>query len=233
MRNTLSFLFLMTLAACGGKESVDGDATSPVADTGTTIKMLNTAPDGSRTDLAKTLDGGPDYWQVAGIATDASLEVRGSASTTGDVLMRVKNGSRLQNQGCKKLDSGIWCQVARPDAPDDNGWVPGRYLREASDTPVNDIVNSQVIGDVVCKNANATEKPTKCRYRAVRGGNGNASIWVTTSTGDERFIEFRSGEPSTTGVSADLSFQLSDDLYLIEFGDDESYEIPASILFDN
>ncbi|MDB5586095.1 MAG: hypothetical protein JWP26_1065 [Devosia sp.] len=80
-------------------------------------------------DFADGLQGGPDYWQVQGLAGGDTLNVRSGPSTGNAVIGTVRNGDVLQNFGCTMSGSTRWCQVRMPNGS--RGWVAGRYLHES------------------------------------------------------------------------------------------------------
>lgn len=79
-------------------------------------------------DVADSLSGGPDYWQVAGI--EGRLNIRADASTTAAVVASVGNGDTLRNQGCKTADGRTWCKVETPTKQ--TGWTVNQHLREGT-----------------------------------------------------------------------------------------------------
>ena len=83
------------------------------------------APSG---DVADSLSGGPDYWQVTGI--EGRLNIRAEASTSAAVAATVGNGDSLRNQGCKSVDGRTWCKVET--AAGQTGWTVNQYLREGA-----------------------------------------------------------------------------------------------------
>lgn len=84
-------------------------------------------------DFADGLAGGPDVWQVTGLASGDTLNVRSSPSTGGKVIGTVRNGDTLRNFGCTMTGSTRWCQIQTPRGV--RGWVAGRYLHESFNQP--------------------------------------------------------------------------------------------------
>jgi|GEM_PF-3484459 len=74
-------------------------------------------------------DGGPDYWQVAGVT--GGLNLRAEAGTTAAVVTRLNSGARLRNLGCQTVADRNWCKVETVETPARQGWVAGEYLKEA------------------------------------------------------------------------------------------------------
>jgi hypothetical protein len=86
-------------------------------------------------DFADGLSGGPDFWEVHGVPTGDTLNLRAGPSTHERVVGEIGNGSILRNLGCRMSGEQRWCQVARREDPGPRGWVAGRYLRESSYQP--------------------------------------------------------------------------------------------------
>lgn len=82
-------------------------------------------------DFADGLAGGPDVWEVAGVAEGDTLNLRAGPSSREAVLGQFANGTRLRNLGCKLQGAQRWCQVETTQGVPLSGWVAGRYLREA------------------------------------------------------------------------------------------------------
>ena len=95
-----------------------------------TANASSAAPDG---DFADGLSGGPDFWEVTGVARDDTLNLRADHSAHARVVDELDNGARLRNLGCKMVDGQRWCQVAQTEGSRTRGWVAGRYLRESSE----------------------------------------------------------------------------------------------------
>ena len=83
-------------------------------------------------DFADGLAGGPDYWQVAGVAADDKLNIRSSPSAASPILARVGNGVGLRNLGCRMAEGSRWCRVETLGDVHVAGWTAGRFLVEGS-----------------------------------------------------------------------------------------------------
>ncbi|WP_295385052.1 SH3 domain-containing protein [uncultured Thiodictyon sp.] len=92
-------------------------------------------PQGHNPDFADALAGGPDFWEVTGLAGGDTLNLRAGPSAHARVVGEIRNGSVLRNLGCRMSGKQRWCHVARPQDSTANGWVAGRYLRESSYQP--------------------------------------------------------------------------------------------------
>ena len=86
-------------------------------------------------DFADSLSGGPDFWEVTGVARGDTLNLRASPSAQARVVDTLDNGVVMRNLGCKLVNGQRWCQVARPEVARTKGWVAGRYLRESTYQP--------------------------------------------------------------------------------------------------
>lgn len=82
-------------------------------------------------DFADGLTGGPDYWQVTGVAAGDALKIRATPSPKGRRVTEAANGATLKNLGCRNTGGQRWCRVE--DARKQAGWVNGRYLREGAE----------------------------------------------------------------------------------------------------
>lgn len=82
-------------------------------------------------DFADGLAGGPDWWAVAGLRQGGSVNIRTGPHRRYPVLRQVAAGAVLRNQGCRMTGPDRWCRVVWPGS-DQQGWVIGRYLVEAS-----------------------------------------------------------------------------------------------------
>lgn len=83
-------------------------------------------------DYADGLSGGPDFWEVTGVAAGDRLNMRKGPSTSEQVTATFDNGTKLRNLGCRMSGGQRWCKVEIPQQDGWSGWVAGRYLREAS-----------------------------------------------------------------------------------------------------
>ena len=78
------------------------------------------------------LDGGPDYWAVAGLSRGDVLNVRRDPSAKAPALATLREGEVVRNLGCRTNDGARWCRIRSTTGMDVTGWVAGRYLREAA-----------------------------------------------------------------------------------------------------
>lgn len=81
-------------------------------------------PDGAQAQM------GPDYWKVAHVASDDTLNIRSGPSTQNRVIAHAPNGAVFRNLGCKGSGNSRWCHLETPDGRV-SGWASGRYLVES------------------------------------------------------------------------------------------------------
>ncbi|NHF74737.1 SH3 domain-containing protein [Paracoccus xiamenensis] len=132
---TGTYLIRTYLMANAGRENETARFSLTIDVGGTPQKAPTAAPaatpqpaQASAADLADSLGGGPDYWQVTGIA--GRLNIRAEASTGASVVATVGNGDALRNQGCKAVDGRTWCKVETTAGQ--SGWTVNQYLREGA-----------------------------------------------------------------------------------------------------
>lgn len=87
------------------------------------------ATDEKGPDFADGLTGGPDYWEVKGVASGDSLSLRATPSPRGKLVTQLPNGAALKNLGCKNTKGSRWCRV---ESDGRRGWVNGRFLQEGA-----------------------------------------------------------------------------------------------------
>lgn len=87
------------------------------------------APRPAQNDFADGLAGGPDFWQIHGLAAGDTLNVRSGPSTGNGVVGRLVEGDIVRNLGCQMNGQTRWCQVETNRGL--AGWVAGRYLHES------------------------------------------------------------------------------------------------------
>jgi uncharacterized protein YgiM (DUF1202 family) len=179
-------------------------------------------------DYADGLAGGPDFWEVANVRADDTLNVRSLPGTDHEIVGQLANGDRVRNLGCRMEGASRWCQVEAVTEQSFKGWVNGAYLREAS-APVSGAADSQATGIIPC--AVAQGQPSgSCAFRVSRGANGNAAVWIALPSGGERYIEFRDGVPANTDPGFQLRHERTGDLNLVRVGV-ERYELPDALIY--
>lgn len=97
------------------------------------VPLAQAAPSiGQEREIADSLSGGPDFWEVRGLGARDALSLRRAPSAHAPLVTRFANGTVLKNLGCRIISVGRWCRVEWPGHPAVRGWVNGRYLRESS-----------------------------------------------------------------------------------------------------
>lgn len=94
------------------------------------VKALGKPMPPPQDDYADGLSGGPDWWQVDGVAYNDTLNIRNQPSTRGRVVAQMRNGEPLRNLGCRMTSGQRWCRVETRRGV--VGWANGRFLREGS-----------------------------------------------------------------------------------------------------
>jgi uncharacterized protein YraI len=75
--------------------------------------------------------GGPDFWEVTGVANnDFGLKAKPSLDSAFTVR-GLRNGTLLRNLGCKNHNGDRWCRVEVRNNPSQKGWARTQYLRES------------------------------------------------------------------------------------------------------
>lgn len=186
-------------------------------------------------DFADGLSGGPDWWKVSA-GGGFALNLRAGPSTRYEAIGKLRNGEVLHNRGCRLTGSERWCAI-RAAQSGVTGWVAGRYLVEsaaprrpsvAEGGPVGNGLPFDATGFVPC--AAHTDQPTRqCAFGVIRGGPGDAGIWIALGDGKERQVLFERGIPVTTDSPETLRFEKTGDLFMIRVGE-ERFEIPDAVV---
>ncbi|GJL65471.1 MAG: hypothetical protein NPIRA05_04420 [Nitrospirales bacterium] len=191
-------------------------------------------------DFADGFGGGPDMWEVTGVGGGDSLNLREGPSTQARIIGKLVNGDVLRNRGCKMSEGQRWCKIERMRDPNTSGWVAGRYLREASgpssdatvltNSPVGNGQPFNATGKIPC--SLSPGQPTgSCAFGVIRESVGNAGVWIDMNGNGERYFLFEDSVPVYTDSASGLTFDRSEDLFLIHVGDEERYEIPEAVVF--
>lgn len=195
------------------------------------------APQESAGDFADGLRGGPDFWEVKGLARGRTVNLRREASRSAAVVDRLAEGTILRNKGCRLEGSQRWCNVERQGAPSISGWVAGQFLREAAfseGAPPGDALvpgtNYHAVGRLPC--TLSTDPTVKdCEFGVTRGSPGAATIFITLPNGFVRVMSFDSGKVSPdSAVTSFVSSREDDNTRVKVNGLDENYLIPDAII---
>lgn len=188
-------------------------------------------------------DGGPINWEVIGIT--GGLYLRAQPSTSAGILAPYPSGTILDNLGCQRADSRIWCDV-RPFGGGTRGYVAADDLKPAvapdgsvPTGPENASLRAgrgdfDAAGKIPCA-PHAGQPMKQCDFGVARQSGGFATVVVTKPDGVKRAIFFRRGVPSGADTSeadgdGEFSYEEEGDLNRIRVGE-ERYEIPdAAVL---
>jgi len=187
-------------------------------------------------DFADGLSGGPDFWDVAGLSGNGSLNLRAGPSTSDAIVTRLGNGARLQNLGCKEVTGQRWCNVAMATDTAVSGWVTGQYLREAGATDASSTdalvpgTNYNASASVECS-LRAFPGTTECPAGVTRGGPGIGTVFITRPDGFERVIEFADGDVRPISGVSSFDWSRSGDETTVIVDGDETYVIVDAFVF--
>jgi hypothetical protein len=180
-------------------------------------------------DFADGLAGGPDFWRVAGLPANDTLNVRSGPGASHGIVGELADGDVVANRGCEMAGGSKWCRIEAGNEQRFTGWVSGRYLVEAAN-PQSGGATAESSGEVPCSPV-AGQPTSNCAFRASRGGGGNASVWIALPAGGERYVRFVDGSPVETDPGLQIAFEKVADLYLVRIGGTERYEIPEAVVF--
>ncbi len=186
-------------------------------------------------DFADGLAGGPDWWQVTGLTSEA-LNIRSGPDTRYAVVGKARNGDVMQNRGCRMTGPLRWCSI-RVDGSGVQGWVAGSYLTETAAPaqpaipeggPVGNGTGFDATGLLPCVTA-AGAAPRDCPFGVVRDGPGNAGVWIAIGGGIERQVLFEGGVPVAAAAPAEMQVEKVGDIFTIILGA-ERYTIPEAVI---
>jgi hypothetical protein len=186
-------------------------------------------------DFADGLMGGPDFWEVRGLAAGKNVNLREQASRSAAVIEKLDAGTILRNKGCKMEGGQRWCRVELPENPSVGGWVRGEFLREASiAAPSSDKLvpgtNYHAVGRVPCT-LDGQPEVKDCEFGVTRGGPGVATVFITTPNGFVRVISFDGEKVSPDSAVTSFAFSREDDNTRVKVnGMDENYLIPDAVI---
>ena len=180
-------------------------------------------------DYADGLAGGPDWWQVTGVAANDTLNVRAGPGTGNAVIGQLANGDRVRNLGCRMSGQTRWCQVEIQGDMRVTGWAAGRYLAEAG-APAGHEAQHEARGMIPCATASGQPMGT-CSFRVSRGSGGTASVWVALPGGGERYLDFREGQLVGSDPGTTASHSRNGDLNMVSINGTERYELPDAVLY--
>jgi hypothetical protein len=186
-------------------------------------------------DFADGLMGGPDFWEVRGLAAGRKVNLREEASRNAAVIEKIDAGTILRNKGCKMEAGQRWCRVELPENPSVGGWMRGDFLREASvAAPSSDKLvpgtNYHAVGRVPCT-LDGQPEVKDCEFGVTRGGPGLATVFITVPNGFVRVISFDGGKVSPDSAVTSFDYSREDDNTIVKVnGQDERYVIPDAVI---
>lgn len=146
-----------------------------------------------RPDFADGCAGGPDDWQVTGLARGDALNVRAAPSAQAAIQVKLAEGAVVRNLGCRPVGKGRWCRIQLTGDADAVGWVNGRYLRKASRPPPGDAkvpgTPYDATGTLDCR-AGGEAAARACAFGVVRQGPERARVDITLPDGARRTLQF-------------------------------------------
>jgi hypothetical protein len=186
-------------------------------------------------DFADGLMGGPDFWEVSGLAAGKNVNLREEASRRAAVIEKLDAGTILRNKGCKMEAKERWCRVELPETPGVGGWVRGEFLREASVAAPSDDklvpgTNYHAVGRVACT-LDGQPEVKDCEFGVTRGGSGIATVFITVPDGFVRVISFDGGKVSPDSAVTSFDYSREDDNTIVKVNrQDERYVIPDAVI---
>ena len=190
-------------------------------------------------DFADGLSGGPDFWEVTGLAAGGTLNLRAEAAASAAIVGRLRQGTVLRNKGCRMASAQRWCNVEQRDDAKMAGWVAGRFLREAavaeSGAASGDALVSgtsyHAVGRLPCA-LDGQPDVEDCEFGVTRGAPGVATVFITVPNGFVRVLAFDNGKVAPQSEVTDFSFIREQDNTMVKVnGLDERYTIPDAVIF--
>ena len=187
-------------------------------------------------------DDRPRNWQVTGVS--GALNLRAQPSTTARIVARYALGTILDNLGCQRAESRIWCDVQQLGGGP-RGYVSAEFLKPAV-SPDGSVATGpddsalragqgkfDATGNLPCAQS-AGQPMMQCEFGVARAGGGYATVVIKQPGGRARAIFFRMGKPlgaDTSEADGHSKFRVTkeNDLHLIRIGD-ERYEIPDAVV---
>ena len=188
-------------------------------------------------DFADGLMGGPDFWEVQGLATGKTVNLRSDPSRSAAVIEKLDMGTVLRNKGCRMDGADRWCRVELPENPAVSGWVAGRFLREAavggnqgSDDTLVPGTNYHAVGRIPCT-LDGQPDVKDCEFGVTRGSPGVATVFITVPNGFVRVISFDGDKVSPDSAVTSFDYARESDNTRVKVnGADENYLIPDAVI---
>jgi hypothetical protein len=188
-------------------------------------------------DFADSLAGGPDWWQVTGLADGTLADMRDGPDGRYGLAGQAGNGDVGRSGGCRMTLGTRWCSL-RLSGTGLQGWVEGRWLVETAAPaepempaggPVGNGTGFDATSAVPCALA-AGQPMGQCLLGVVRDGPGNAGVWIAIGGGAERYFLFEGGAVVFSNAEGMPVVANDAGLYRISVGD-ERYEIPEAVVY--
>ena len=186
-------------------------------------------------------EGGPRNWEVV---VSGSLNLRASASTSGEVIAEFGAGTILDNLGCETAGGRVWCDVQELGGGP-RGWVAAAYLRPALSPdgaawagPDHSAYRAGISdfdarGTVPCGPVSAP-LTQECGFGVARSGGGYATVSLFPPDDRTRAVYFRMGIAISSDIAeadGDIEYRADrdDDAWMIWIGD-RVYQIPHEVV---
>ena len=193
------------------------------------------APGGG--DFADGLMGGPDFWEVSGLAANRTVNMRSDAARSAPVVEKLAMGTILRNKGCRMEGQQRWCRVELPENAEVGGWVAGQFLREAAfaegqaqDDALVPGTNYHAVGRIPCA-LDGQPDVKDCEFGVTRGQPGVATVFITLPNGFVRVISFDGEKASPDSAVTSFESSREEDNTRVKInGLDENYLIPDAVI---
>lgn len=187
-------------------------------------------------------DGGPRNWKVTGVSR--ALNLREEPSINARIVASYAPGTILDNLGCRRAGSRIWCDVQQLGGGP-RGYVSADFLKPAV-SPNGSIATGpddsalragqgkfDATGKIPCSQS-VGQPMVQCEFGVAHSGGGYATVVIRKPDGRTRAIFFRMGKPigaDTSEADGYHEFRTTKekDLHFIRVGT-ERYEIPDAVV---
>lgn len=184
-------------------------------------------------------DGGPRNWEVT-----ETVSLREEPKATSKVLNTYEAGTILNNLGCQRKQSLVWCDVQELSGGP-RGYLSPEFLKPAV-SPDGSVATGpddsalragqgkfDATGKIPCAQS-LEQQMRECELGVARAGGGYATVVIKKPDGYTRAIFFRMGKPVGADTSQadgypEFSATKENDLHLIRIGT-ERYEIPDAVV---
>jgi hypothetical protein len=177
-------------------------------------------------------EGEPEFWEVTGLGSARTLNLRDSASSGGAVVAELSSGTVLRNLGCEGEGPKRWCQVETADSGP-RGWVSARYLADFVEPPPPAAAGTDLppTGTVFCQLGD--DPAQTCPYVTSRTEEGATEVVVTFADGFQRTLAFRGDDVWSPDPTDEVTARRADDKTVVEVNAVERLEIPDAVVRPN